>query len=86
MAWQAIRAFPMGDRICESTCGHFHRSAKAAAKCGYRSWSCDKSAPAPFAEKVRYVGSPSLEFSSGDEMGCRLTDDGRIEVFPRPKR
>ena len=84
MSWQAIRSFQMGDRTCESTCGHFHKSAEAAAKCGYRLWS--KSGPAPFSEVVRYVGSSSAEHHAGDEIGCHLTDDGHIELIPRPNR
>ena len=79
MSWQAIRAFTMGDVQCPSVCSHFHRTAKGAAKCGY-----GNSGPASFSEVVRFVGSPTLEYRTGDEMECRL-DDGQITLIPRPR-
>ena len=79
MAWQAIRSFQMGDKLCESSCGHCHRSPEAAAKCGYRNWP---SGPA-FSEVVRFVGKTAADDCARQEMECRRTDDGQITVVPR---
>jgi hypothetical protein len=77
MSWQAIRDFKIGAVRCESTCGHFHRTPEAAAKCGY-----GNSGPASFTEVVRFVGSASLDYCAGDEMECQLTD-GQITLIPK---
>ena len=80
MGWQAIRAFPIGDKTCESTCGHFHTTPEAAARCGYRTWPHSNTSLARFTEIVLFVGKGSSGYHAGDEMECRVTEDGHITL------
>jgi hypothetical protein len=34
---------------------------------------------------VRFFGQGSLDYCAGDEMNCRITGDGRIELISRLK-
>ena len=52
----------------------------AAARCGYRTSPRGNSGLAQFTEIVLFVGKGFSGYHAGDEMECRVTEDGHITL------